>query len=92
MDRLCQDGGSHPGYHDNDDDSGDDDDDNDNAIDDGSWKSVQDVGKMAFGSYGYGYGYAVISDRELFMEYPQDFSKRMELVQSMMKLVKSARL
>ena len=46
---------------------------------------------MAFGSYGYGYGYAVINHQELFMEYPQDFSKRMEFVQAMMKLVKSAR-
>ena len=50
---------------------------------DGSWKSVQESGELK---------YAVLDAEEVRMEYPEEFGRRMELVQSMMKLARVHRI
>ena len=50
---------------------------------DGSWKSVQESGELK---------YAVLDADEVRMEYPEEFRRRMELVQSMMKLARVHRI
>merc|ERR1719384_52557 len=50
---------------------------------DDSWKSVQESGELE---------YAVLDGEEFRMEYPEEFRKRMELVQSMMKIARVHRV
>ena len=50
---------------------------------DASWKSVQESEELE---------YAVLDGEELRMEYPEEFRKRMELVQSMMKIARVHRV
>ena len=56
---------------------------NSDMFKDGSWKSVQESGELK---------YAVLDAEEVRMEYPEEFGRRMELVQSMMKLARVHRI
>lgn len=53
-----------------------------NPTPDGSWKSVQESGKIE---------YAVVDSEPLRMEYPENFNKRMELVQNIQNLANMVR-
>ena len=56
---------------------------NSDMFKDGSWKSIQESGELK---------YAVLDAEEVRMEYPEEFGRRMELVQSMMKLARVHRI